>query len=92
MFRIKKGREAKQETLGGTLDSVHQTVVNSLRESHANQTSLADQIKELEAEINELESGKDIFKLAQKHDKLRTLQSELKEQNQLDSYFLKNSY
>lgn len=92
MFRIKKGRDAsKHESLGGTLDSVHQTVVNSLRESHANQTSLLDQIKELESEINELETGKDIFKLAQKHDKLRTLQSELKEQNQLDSYFLKNA-
>ena len=61
MFRIKKGREAKQETLGGTLDSVHQSVVTSLRESHDNQTSLVDQIRELELEINELESGTNVF-------------------------------
>ena len=90
MFRIKKTRETKQETLGGTLDSVHQSVVSSLRESHANQDSLVDQIKQLEIEINQL-ADSEVFKLAQKHDKLRTLQSELKDQNQLDSYFLKNA-
>ena len=90
MFRIKKTRDTKQEPLGGTLDSVHQTVVSSLRESHANQDSLVGQIKQLEIEINEL-SDIEVFKLAQKHDKLRTLQSELKDQNQLDSYFLKNA-
>lgn len=92
MFRIKKSRDTKQEVLlGGTLDSVHQNIVSSLNESHANQTSLVDQIAELEAEINELESGNDVFALAQKHDKLRSLQSELKEQNQLESYFVKNA-
>ncbi|NDB84356.1 MAG: hypothetical protein EB127_16865, partial [Alphaproteobacteria bacterium] len=94
MFRIKKGRDAKYETLGGTLDSVHQTVISSLRDSQANQESLADQIMKLEIEIGELESGKnqqEIFKLAQKHDKLRTLQTELKDRNQLDAYFLKNA-
>jgi len=91
MFRLKKGRDAKQETIGGTLDSVHQTVINSLRDSHANQDYLLEQIDELEVEINELESGKDVFKLAQSHDKLRRLQSEIKEKSQLNSYFLKNA-
>jgi len=94
MFRLKKGRDTKQETLGGTLDSVHQTVVNSLRDSHANHDSVVDQIKELETEINELETGTDtqnIFKLAQKHDKLRTLQTELKDEDQLNAYFMKNA-
>lgn len=90
MFRIKKSRETKQDTLGGTLDSVHQSVVTSLRDSHANQDLLAEQIQCLEGEISRLETD-DIFKLAQKHDKLRTLQSELKDQDQLASYFLKNA-
>lgn len=90
MFRIKKSRETKQDTLGGTLDSVHQSVVTSLRDSHANQDSLVEQIQNLESEINQL-ATEDIFKLAQKHDKLRTLQSELKDQDQLASYFLKNA-
>jgi hypothetical protein len=94
MFRIKKGRDTKQETIGGTLDSVHQSVMSSLRNSHDNQEYLQKQIIELEKEINILETSinlDDILKLAQKHDKLRTLQSELKEQNQVDTYFLKNA-
>jgi hypothetical protein len=91
MFRIKKGRETKQETLGGTLDYVHQNVVNSLRDSHANQDLIVEQIKEIETVLPELETGSDIYKLAQQHDRLRTLQSEVKNQSQLDSYFLKNA-
>jgi hypothetical protein len=94
MFRIKKGREAKQETLGGTLDSVHQTIMSGLNESHANQESLRNQIVILEEEVNALESStsfEDIMKLAQKHDKLRTLQSELKSDNQVVDYFSKNA-
>lgn len=92
MFRIKKSRDTKQEVLlGGTLDSVHQNIVSSLNESQANQTLLVDQIAKLDIEINELESRNDVFVLAQKHDKLRSLQSELKEQNQLESYFVKNA-
>ena len=94
MFRIKKGRESKNESIGGTLDSVHQSVMTSLRESHANQESLRDEIKALELEVNELEVStdlNDILILAQKHDKLRTLQSKLKDQDQVDTYFLKNA-
>jgi hypothetical protein len=94
MFRLKKGREAKHESIGGTLDSVHQSVITSLRESHANQDSLKEQIAILETEINALESSvsmEDIMKLAQKHDKLRTMQSELKSDNQVIQYFSKNA-
>ena len=94
MFRIKKSREQKQESIGGTLDSVHQSVIQSLRESNANQDSLKQQIAILETEINNLESGtsmENIMKLAQKHDKLRTLQSELKSDDQVIQYFSKNA-
>lgn len=94
MFRIKKSREVKRETLGGTLDSVHQSVINSLHESHANQDSIKQQIDELEGEISALESSTDahdIPKIAQKHDKLRKFQSELKSGNQVISYFSKNA-
>jgi uncharacterized Zn finger protein (UPF0148 family) len=33
MFRIKKARDSKLETIGGTLDSVHQSILNSLKET-----------------------------------------------------------
>ena len=87
-FRIKKGRDSKHDTIGGTLDSVHQSVVSSLRESHSNQDNLKQQIESLE---KELETMTDILLLAQSHNKLRQLQSELKEKDQLDTYFLKNA-
>jgi Fic family protein len=73
MFRIKKGRTQKTETIGGTLDSVHQSVISSLHDSHDNQKNLKELITELDKEINQTNPD-DILNLAQKHDKLRTLQ------------------
>jgi hypothetical protein len=89
IFRIKKGRESKHESIGGTLDSVHQSVVTSLKKSNLNQLSIQEEISKLEIEINNDIS--DILILAQKHDRLRTLHSELKENDQVNNYFLKNA-
>ena len=91
-FRIKKVRES-QVTLGGTLDSVHQSIVSSLKESTLNQETLQESISILEQEIQQIEksSSINVTLLAKKHEELRSLLMKIKDSNQLLSYFSKNA-
>jgi hypothetical protein len=90
-FRVKKVRDA-QTSIGGTLDSVHQNIVSSLRESTDNQETIQETIRILEQEIQEFERGTySVTQLAQKHEELRSLQLKIKDSNQLVSYFSKNA-
>jgi len=91
-FRIKKVRES-QVVLGGTLDSVHQSIVSSLRESTQNQETLHESIRVLENEIQEIEKSSCINSslIARKHEELRNLLLKIKDSNQLLSYFSKNA-
>jgi len=92
MFRIKKGREGtKQDQLGGTLDSVHQTVLGSLRDSEKKQVEIRRNLKETEELTRKLETSNDILELSRSYDKLRNLQTEVKNANPIDEYFLKNA-
>ena len=90
-FRVKKVRES-QVTLGGTLDSVHQNIVSSLKESTLNQESIMETINTLEKEIQEIEKGEvNIVILAKKHEELRSLLLKIKDSEQLLTYFSKNA-
>jgi hypothetical protein len=92
-FRIKKVRENSAKILGGTLDSVHQDMVSSLKESTENQESILKQISILEKEIQEIEKSFPISipLIAQKHEELRSLNLKIKDSDQLITYFSKNA-
>lgn len=99
-FRIKKVKDTIDKSLGGTLDSVHQTIITSLKESTENQETILQQISNLEKEICELESttnsnlnsnSNSIFIIAKKHEQLRNLLLTIKKSEQLVSYFSKNA-
>ena len=92
-FRIKKVRENSAKVLGGTLDSVHQDMVSSLKESTENQETILKQISILETEIQEIEKSFPISipLIAQKHEELRSLNLKIKDSDQLITYFSKNA-
>jgi hypothetical protein len=79
-FRIKKIRES-HASIGGTLDSVHQSIVFSLKESTLNQNSLQEQISALEQEIQEIEKSSvvNVSLIARKHEELRSLLLKIKD-------------
>ena len=91
IFRLKKTRDSsgkqKSEILG-TLDSIHQNVLNALKESHSKKDELIQEIKETQELIEET---KDITTLAKLHNELREKQYQLKEDDPLNGYFLKNA-
>jgi len=93
-FRIKKVKDTIDKSIGGTLDSVHQTIITSLKESTENQETILQQIFSLEKELCELESttnSSSTFIIAKKHEQLRNLLLKIKKSEQLISYFSKNA-
>lgn len=91
IFRLKKTRDSsgkqKSEILG-TLDSIHQNVLHSLKESHSKKECLMNEIDGIEKTI---EQTKDITALAKLYNDLRDKQQELKQEDPLNGYFLKNA-
>ena len=97
-FRLKKIRDAGSRTkqadqFGGTLDSVHQTILSSLRED-TRKKNIDQLVCEIEGELEELEGSADFMDIV-KAGKLReNLQEVQKEQDITDpvsDYFLKNA-
>jgi uncharacterized Zn finger protein (UPF0148 family) len=80
MFRIKKTRESKTDNIGGTLDSVHQSMINSFKEVTK---------PEPPAEIT-FEKDPDILKIARAYRESQSLKTEENE-DCIQTYFLKNA-
>jgi hypothetical protein len=97
MFRIKKTRETissskNQDIVSGTLDSVHQTMVNSIREISPTE-KIQLRIKEIEDEIQEYKHKDDlatILRLSKLDEEYKKLTNHLKEDS-LKHYYLKNA-
>lgn len=98
IFRIKKGRESSRtkasEIVSGTLDSIHQNLVGSIRHHSSNLESLLNESKELETQILEIEDSNDlsdILKCSKLKDELKDLKEKIEEQDPLQNYYLKNA-
>jgi hypothetical protein len=97
-FRLKKSRDAGQrskqnELLGGTLDSVHQNIVTSLRES-ACKEDIEFQITDIKQQLEVLDSASDfldVLKAGQLRESLRQLEKDSVNHDPVSSYFLKNA-
>ena len=97
-FRLKKVRDLGSRTkqtdqFGGTLDSVHQTIVSSLREE-TRRKNIDEMIDEVETELHEIEGSVEFMDIVRAGKLRETLQDLEKERNIADpvsGYFLKNA-
>lgn len=85
-FRVKRSREIKQDALGGTLDSVHQTMLSSLKDSETDKQALEQQLRTLE-----LSSETDTLTCVNNYTTIQKLKQKLTEHDSVSSYFLKNT-
>jgi hypothetical protein len=93
VFRIKKARDPNSrskasDTVSGTLDSIHNGIVTSMKDITIN---LEDsKIRKIEIE-KELEDMLDIYKVTKLQDELRTIEKRLAQEDPLGDYYIKNA-
>jgi hypothetical protein len=98
VFRIKRGRDTvrtkQQDVMTGTLDSIHQTIVTTIKTHTTNLESLKDHISELEIEIESIDTStdlNDILKSSKLKEELKLCKEKYEEQNSLENYYVKNA-
>jgi len=98
VFRIRKSRETpskkNQEVISGTLDSVHQGVVSTIRTSTLTASEIESKLEEYQNEIDNLEKSSslsDILKASKLREIVRNLQKSLDQNDPLQEYYLKNA-
>jgi hypothetical protein len=98
VFRIKKGRESSRtknsDIVSGTLDSIHQNVVSSIKQHSLNLETLKEEYTNLESQIQEIEDSNeldDILKCTKLKEELKELRQRIDEQDPLQNYYLKNA-
>lgn len=98
VFRIKRGRDGvrtkQQEVMSGTLDSIHQTIVTSIKSHTTNLETLREHIEEIKKEIEPLENStdlNDILKSSKLQEELKQCIERYEEQNSLENYYVKNA-
>ena len=97
VFRTKKIRDSSHtsktsELVSGTLDSIHQNIVSSLRDTD---TELLDvKINEIKLEIAELENSislDDILRISKLRSELESINTILLERNPVENYYVRNA-
>ena len=98
VFRIKRGRDTvrtkQQDVMTGTLDSIHQTIVTTIKTHTTNLESLKDHISQLEVEIESIDTStdlNDILKSSKLKEELKLCKEKYEEQNSLENYYVKNA-
>jgi hypothetical protein len=77
----------------GTLDSVHQEIVQNLRDSATYQDSLRDELEQLRTTVSELHARnqiEDIVKATQLQQRIRKIEEDLAQVNPVQEYYLQN--
>jgi hypothetical protein len=97
VFRTKKIRDSSHtsktsELVSGTLDSIHQNIVSSLRDTD---TDLLDvKINEIKLEISTLENSTsldDILRISKLRSELESMNTILLERNPVENYYVRNA-
>jgi uncharacterized Zn finger protein (UPF0148 family) len=98
IFRIRKSRETSnkknQEAVSGTLDSIHQGVVASIKSTTMKVEDIRQKIQEYTDEIDNLEKSNslnEILKASRLREEIRELEKRLEQENPLRDYYLKNA-
>lgn len=94
VFRVRKIRDTTTTgPASGTLDSLHQDIVQSLKESKTMQESLRQEMEDLKVTASELFATNDldnIVKANQIMKRIREIEEELAQSNPVEDYYLKN--
>lgn len=94
IFRVRKIRDTSSSTLTtGTLDSLHQEIVQNLKESKTLQETIREEAKQLQQQIEELYAQNNldsIVKAKQLEKRVREINEELAQSNPVEDYYLKN--
>jgi predicted nucleic acid-binding Zn-ribbon protein len=94
VFKIRKTREShSSNSTTGTLDSLHQGIVQGLKESKTMQQTLQEELDELRVEISRLYSNNeipDVVKANQLQLRVRQIEEELEHVHPVEEYYLKN--
>jgi hypothetical protein len=97
MFRIKKSREGPskaKQTISGTLDSIHQSMISDMRDVATSTESLKERVCEIEEELETAGLQTDlaeIIKTNKLKEELGSIQKKLVQENPLKDYYLKNA-
>jgi len=96
IFRIKKSRDirSKKTEVMGTLDSIHQSVVSTIKEETSNIEDSEKHLEELSTKLKNLESStnlNDILEASKIREELKNLTERLSCENPLEDYYLKNA-
>jgi hypothetical protein len=94
VFRVRKIREVPSGiTNGGTLDSMHQDIVRSLKDSTLIQDKLKAELENLQTRKSELCAKNDIssaVEVAHIQNRIREIETELEHANPIQEYYMKN--
>jgi len=94
VFKIRKTRDSPTTSIAtGTLDSLHQGIVQTLKDSKIKQESLREELDRLQTEISRLCSTNDINDIVKANhlqDRIREIQEELEHAQPVEEYYLKN--
>jgi len=94
VFKIRKTRDSPTTSIAtGTLDSLHQGIVQTLKDSKIKQESLREELEQLQTEISRLCSTNDINDIVKANhlqDRIREIQEELEHAQPVEEYYLKN--
>ena len=94
VFRVRKIRDtASSGSTTGTLDSLHQTIVQDLKDSSSMQGSLRTELETLRATVSDLYSTNNvdsIVKANQMETRLRLIEDELQHAHPVQDYYMKN--
>jgi len=98
VFRIKKSRDTvrtkKTDTVSGTLDSIHQSVVSTIQEETSNLLDMNNRLDDIRGEIETLKSSSDlndILKFTKLQEEEKLLSDRLLSEKPLEDYYLKNA-
>jgi uncharacterized Zn finger protein (UPF0148 family) len=94
VFRVRKIRESSSGVSNmGTLDSVHQELVQGLKTSQTKTDELTNELEELKNSLKPLESSneiEDIVKYSKIENRIREINTELSKSNPVQDYYMKN--
>ena len=92
VFRVRKTRETEPTSMG-TLDSVHQDIVSSLREAKLQSSALQAEAVELRNRVESLRSSNeiaDVVSCSGWETRIREIETELARANPVEDYYMKN--
>ena len=92
VFRIRKIRDSNSTSTAGTLDSLHQDIVQTLRDTKVKQDSLTTERTQLLEEISSLVAQNDLHAIVRANKletRVRAIDQELAQTNPVEDYYLK---